>query len=346
LIPTIGTRLTFAVLAGLLAVTAVTGLLLERGTKALPALLALPAIGLLAWLGSRGLIKPEAGLLAEGESLYNYYQVLQRGPETWLKLNEGIGLHSVYHPQSALSEGIWDYFLAAPLFAEEPSVEVRNMYLVGLAGGTIAQLYTDVYGPIPIDGAELDPDIVAAADTYFHLDEYPNVNAVAADGRSWLFRQPAERKYSVIAVDAYRPPYIPFHLSTVEFFRLVRDHLTENGVVAINVARSGDDTSLVDALAATLAQVFPSVYVVDESTEKFSLGNSLVVATIQPTTLADFQLNAAALDPARYPLLVEMARRASLTVRPADTSGPVLTDDKAPIEQIVHAIMLRYFLGS
>ena len=104
----------------------------------------------------------------------------------------------------------------------------------------------------------------------------------------------------------------------------MRDHLTENGVVAINVARSGDDTSLVDALAATLAQVFPSVYVVDELTEAFSLGNSLVVATMQPTTLADFQRNAAALDPATYPLLVEMARRASLTARPADTSGPVL----------------------
>ena len=127
---------------------------------------------------------------------------------------------------------------------------------------------------------------------------------------------------------------------------MVRDHLTENGVVAINVARSGSDTSLVDALAATLAQVFPSVYVVDESTEAFSLGNSLVVATMQPTTLADFERNAAALDPARYPLLAEMARRASLTARPADTSGPVLTDDKAPIEQIVHGIMLRYFMGS
>jgi hypothetical protein len=102
LIPTLGTRLTFAVLAGLLAITAVIGLLLERGTKAAPSLLALPALALLAWLGSQGAIKPDAGLLHEGESLYNYYQVLQRGPETWLKLNEGIGIHSVYHPQSAL----------------------------------------------------------------------------------------------------------------------------------------------------------------------------------------------------------------------------------------------------
>ena len=229
---------------------------------------------------------------------------------------------------------------------DEGAPEVCSLYLVGLAGGTIAQLYSDVYGPIPIDGTELDPDIVEAADTYFHLNEYPNVNAVAADGRSWLFGQPAERKYSVVAVDAYRPPYIPFHLSTVEFFELVRDHLAKNGVVAINAARSGDDTSLVDALATTMAQVFPSVYVVDESTEAFSLGNSLVVATMQPTTLADFQRNAAALDGDRYPLLVEMASRANRTARPAAISGPILTDDKAPIEQIVHGIMLRYFLGS
>jgi hypothetical protein len=377
LIPTLGTRLTFVALAASLAVVALIGLALERGRGTAVAWLALPLIGLLAWQGGRGAIKPEAGLLAEGESLYNYYQVVQRGPETWLKLNEGIGLHSVYHPQSALSEGIWDYFLVAPLFGRseelgasrgnsgelesmegeageicatvgregEAKLEVCSLYLVGLAGGTIAQLYSDVYGPIAVDGAELDPDIVDAARTYFHLDEYPNVHAVAADGRSWLFAQPADRRYSVIAVDAYRPPYIPFHLSTVEFFELVRDHLAENGVVAINVARSGDDTSLVDALASTLAQVFPAVYVVDESTEPFSLGNSLVVATMQPTTLADFERNAAAIDPAAQPLLAEMADRARRTARPANTSGPVLTDDKAPIEQIVHGIMLRYFLG-
>ncbi len=221
--------------------------------------------------------------------------------------------------------------------------------MVGMAGGTVAQLYTDVYGPIPIDGAELDPDIVAAAREYFNLDAYPNVNAVAADGRSWLLARSAgamgqAAPYSVIAIDAYRPPYIPFHLATVEFFELVRDNLTEDGVVAVNAARSRDDSALVDALAATMGQVFPSVYVVDELTEDWSLGNSLVVATMQPTTLDDFRRNVAALDPASQPLLVEMAARAARTARPADLTGAVLTDDKAPIEQIVHGIMLRYFL--
>jgi hypothetical protein len=93
-----------------------------------------------------------------------------------------------------------------------------------------------------------------------------------------------------------------------------------------------------------MGQVFPSVYVIDESTEDYSLGNSLVVATMQPTTLDDFRRNAALIDPAGQPLLAEMAARAGRTARPADGTGTVLTDDKAPIEQIVHGIMLRYFL--
>jgi len=354
LIPAIGTRLTFVLMGGLLAAVAIGGLLLERGRPAAPAALALLPLALLGWQASQGLIKPEPGLLHEGESLYNYYQVIQRGPETWLKLNEGIGIHSVYHPQSALSEGIWDYFLIAPLFASASSSQrlptpPQSLYVVGMAGGTVAQLYSDVYGPIPIDGAELDPEIVTAARDYFNLAAYPNVNAVAADGRSWLLARGAGRPgaaapYSVIAIDAYRPPYIPFHLATVEFFELVRANLAADGVVAVNAARSREDSALVDALAATMAQVFPSVYVVDESTENWSLGNSLVVATAQPTTLDDFRRNAAAIDPASQPALAELAGRAAHTARPASGAGTILTDDKAPIEQIVHGIMLRYFL--
>lgn len=377
LIPAIGTRLTFVLLGGLLAAVAIVGLLLERGQRGAAAGLALLPLALLGWLAGQGLIKPEPGLLHEGESLYNYYQVIQRGPETWLKLNEGIGIHSVYHPQSALSQGIWDYFLVAPLFAagrggelggtqgnsEEPdpvppssseflrAFPPESLYVVGMAGGTVAQLFSDVYGPLPIDGAEIDPAIVAAAREYFNLDAYPNVNAVAADGRSWLLARRAgdlgqAAPYSMIAIDAYRPPYIPFHLATVEFFELVRDNLAADGVVAVNAARSRDDFTLVNALTATMGQVFPSVYVIDESTENYSLGNSLVVATMQPTTLADFQRNAAAIDPAAQPLLAEMAARAAGTARPASGAGAILTDDKAPIEQIVHGIMLRYFLSS
>jgi spermidine synthase len=64
-------------------------------------------------------------------------------------------------------------------------------------------------------------------------------------------------------VDAYRPPYIPWHLTTREFFQVVYDHLTEDGAMVINVGRAPGDRRLVDGLASTIQAVFPSVYVMD-----------------------------------------------------------------------------------
>ena len=112
----------------------------------------------------------------------------------------------------------------------------------------------------------------------------------------------------------------------------------------VTAVRDGENHDARDgmALAATLAQVFPSVYIIDEPTVGFNLGNSLVIATIQPTTLGDYLANASALP---EPLLAEIARRARPYVRPALLDGPILRDDQAPIEQIVHGIVLRFLLG-
>ena len=161
------------------------------------------------------------------------------------------------------------------------------------------------------------------------------------DGRRFL--DGSEQQYDLIAIDAYRPPYIPFHLTTVEFFALARERLTEEGVVAVNVGRTHTDYSLVDAIAATMRQVFPSVYIVDEPDGGGPLGNSLVVATRQPTTLDDFRANLPAFG---HPLLAEVAHRMSPHARVATPppGTPIFTDDRAPVEQVVHRLLLRQVL--
>ncbi|MCB0084092.1 MAG: fused MFS/spermidine synthase, partial [Caldilineaceae bacterium] len=168
-----------------------------------------------------------------------------------------------------------------------------------------------------------------------------------ADGRYWLAKQPASAAWDVIAVDAYRPPYIPFHLTTVEFFQLVRAHLTDDGVLAINVGRTAANFALVDALTATLAQVFPAVYVIDEPGPADDLGNSLVVATAQASTLAQFQHNVATIPetlPAEFRHFAQTAAlQARVATAPAQTA--IFTDDRAPVEEIVHGIILDFFAG-
>jgi spermidine synthase len=161
------------------------------------------------------------------------------------------------------------------------------------------------------------------------------------DGRYFLAN--TGKKYDVIAVDAYRPPYIPFHLTTQEFFQEGFDHLTNDGVMVINAGRTATDYSLVQVLGSTMKSVFPNVYVMDVPSYGSSLGNSLVVATKQPTQLANFTANAVLLQQPHLQRVVDRAMAAG--VWELEATDIVFTDDKAPVEQVIHQLIVRYMFG-
>lgn len=352
-IPTYGTRWTFYILALTLLVVLCINSLRHRH-RWIPAT-GLLLVLLLVWGQTPGRAirgqwddGSQGSLIYEDESVYNYIAVRQWGNERHLKLNDGIGIHSVYHPDTLLSQGIWDYFLLAPLFNPSPSAteDVENLLLIGLAAGTVSELFTRIYGPIPIQGIELDPQIIAVGEQYFAMNQ-PNLTAIAADGRRWLAQQPANARWDLIAVDAYRPPYIPFHLTTVEFFRLAKEHLSDHGILAINVGRTAENFALVDALAATLRQLFPTVHIIDEPGPIDDLGNSLLVATMQPTSVQDLYTNIKNL-PASMPIEFRkfaQAAQSHARTSPAVADVPIFTDDHAPVEQVVHTIIWDFMMG-
>jgi predicted membrane-bound spermidine synthase len=352
LIPAYGTRLTFYLLALMLLAVISVGCA-RKPYRWIP-LLALIGVLTLALLADRhpGIRRgwddgAASTIIYEDESLYNYIAVRQWGSERHLKLNDGVGIHSVHHPTTVLSEGIWDYFLLAPLFSPAPasSPHPENVLIIGLAAGTVSGLLTEIYGPIPITGIELDPQIIEVGRRYFDMDR-PNLTAVGADGRRWLSQTSPEVKWDFIAVDAYRPPYIPFHLTTVEFFQLLRQHLNPDGVVAVNVGRTATNFLLVDTLAATLSTVFPSVHIIDEPGPSDDLGNSLIVAPMLPTSTDDFRTNVAALPESLPPEFRRFAEDAAAHVRAASPPQDIIvfTDDHAPVEQVVHRIILDFLV--
>ena len=350
LIPTLGTRLTFFTFSIVLLLVSLGGLFLTRSKRAL-AYAAMPVILIaLNLLSSGGPIKPTPGLVYETESSHNYIQVIEvddtRGGNWYaLQLNEGQGIHSLYnpnYPDYPLVDGVWDYFLIAPYLNPPPHSEreVGSLLLIGSAAGTISKSFSEIYGPIPIDGVEIDPGIIEAGRQWFDMNE-PNVTVHAQDGRFFLAN--TRNTYDVIVVDAYRPPYIPFHLTTQEFFQEIHDHLNEDGIMAINAGRTSTDYSLVDALGSTMKSVFPNVYVLDVPDFGSSLGNSLVIATKQPSQLENFIPNVVQLE---HPLLRLVGSRAmSSRMWELESNGTVFTDDKAPVEQVIHRLIVRYMLG-
>lgn len=333
-IPTIGTRLTFLVLAVILLAVALIGLLQSR--RALRAWVVCGLLSLVAGVGllNRSSIKPLPNVIYETESPYNFIQVLDEDDLRLLTVNEGQAYQSVYYPNTIRLGGYWDLFLVTPyLTAQAPPT---SLLVIGLAAGTVTKQFAQVYPNIKMDGIELDPEIVRVGRELFEMNE-PNLNVIVDDGRAALRKN--NTQYDVIIVDAYRQPYVPFHLATVEYYRELEKHLSGRGVIAINAARTPDDARLVDALAATIKQVYPTVILMDYPNDV----NTIILASAQEINLAEFRTRLAAL---QDPELREVAAIASPNVRVFDGDGLVFTDDKSAVENLIHSIIFDASVGS
>lgn len=342
MIPIFGTTYTFLIFSVVLVVVALVGIWLEAGwRKALRWVWMLLVLAALTILWAAGPIKNTSGQIYESESAYNYIQVLERDGYRYLRLNEGQGIHSVWHESELNYGGPWQQFLVAPFFNASPHAmdNVQSMAVVGLAAGTIPRQATAVFGPIPMDGFEIDPQIIEVGREYFGMS-MPNLRALPEDGR-WGLEHSGQR-YSVIGVDAYRPPYIPVHLTTQEFFQIVHDHLTEDGVMVINIGRSPSDRRLIDDLTSTIQTVFASVHVSDVP---YSF-NTIVYATVQPTSFENLKANYVLLleSGQAHPLLLESMQIAWNNRQPTPAAGKVYTDDWSPIEWVTNNMVLNYVL--
>lgn len=353
LIPRIGTFRTFYLFAIALLVVSLIGLFRAPRTDQRLRLLIGAAVLLIIMLGiaafgQRGFVRPVEGgrqVIWQGESAYNFIQV-GRDPATGaneLYLNEGHAIHSLYYPGDAvqpLSNGPWDYFAVAPFFqANERPAAIKDVCIIGLAGGTVAQRMNQIYGAgVQIDGVEIDPKIVDVARQFFNLDA-SHVNVIVQDGRYYM--RTTDKHYDVIAADAYHQPYIPFQLTTQEFFREAYDHLNDNGTFIVNAGRSNTDYRLVNVISDTMRSVFPNVYLID--TPAFT--NTMVIGTKNPTSLANFATNINAVrqtNPTSALVTLGDAAIKDGHIREAAPGSQIFTDDLAPVEDLIDRILLDY----
>lgn len=319
-IPLVGTRRTLLGAAVLLGLAA--SLLLGRRWTAvgvlLATILALPA----------GTVKARAGLLAERESRYQFIQIVQSGETRSLYLNEGRAIHSQWRADAVLTGGEWDMFLTLPALIGYTPTRVT---MLGNAGGTTARAYGTYFPATRIDGVELDGEVSAMARGYLGLADNPRLRVITADARPFL--RSAKTRYDLVMIDAYRQPYVPFYLTTREFFREVRDRLTEDGAVALNVTTLPGDTRLADAVASTLAREFPLV--VTWQALRF---NQLVVGLRNPAELTTLRrrLRSASGD------LAPLTRLFATNLRQVHAGRTAWSDDHAPVEWITDRMIVGY----
>jgi spermidine synthase len=323
LIPLLGTQRTFFVFALALALVASLGV----GWR----FVLVPAGLALAMALPVGTIKAaETGtVLYEAETVHQYARVVERPDGSRvLELNEGQAVHSLWRPGSYLTGDYWDGHLVLPAAAraEAPA----RIAILGNAGGTVARAFGRYYPGTAVDAVEIDGELTELGRRFLDLRN-PRMRVFAEDARPWLERSAGG--YDAIMVDAYRQPYIPFYLTTREFFELARERLAPGGIVVVNVGHPEGSEELERVLGATVAAAFPRVlrYPIEDT-------NTLLVAGDGTLSAARLTRNAAAL-PAQ---LRRLAREAAAALEPRLPGGEVFTDDHAPVEWLVDSSLLEY----
>ena|SRR5215218_1411087 len=326
LIPLVGTRRTFLFFALLIALVAVVGLLPARRWLAVPAaivaLMALP-------VGALKAQTDDGRVIYETDTEYQYARVIERDDGTRvLELNEGQAQHSLLRPGTVLTGGYWDGMLVLPFAGlERPP---RRVAILGNAAGTMARAYGHLFPETEVDGVEIDPELSEIGRRFFDMDN-PRLALHHEDARPYLRR--TDERYDVIAIDAYRQPYIPFYLATREFFGLCRDRLARGGVIVINIGHPEGQRELERVLSATISDAFAHVI-----RDPFDETNSLVVASGAPLSASRLRSAAKAL-PVQ---LRETAESAAARLGPAPQGGDVYTDDHAPVEWLIDRSILNY----
>jgi spermidine synthase len=274
-------------------------------------------------------VKGQEGLLHEETSYHQFIQVVEKSDgRRVLYLNEGIAVHSVWRPDSVLTRGVWDAFLAVPPLLGRP---LERVAILGNAAGTTARSLGVYYPEAQVDGVELDPAVSRVGRRYFGLEDNPRLTVHDADARPFL--RSTDERYDLIVVDAYHQPYVPFYLATREFFSLVQDRLAPGGIVALNVAAVPDDKRLVRAIGSTVAAELPQV--LEWPALRF---NTIVLGLTERLQAAEIERRLRTGPPDLAPLRELLARQ----LRPLEASGRPWTDDRAPVEWLTDRMIISY----
>ena len=169
---------------------------------------------------------------------------------------------------------LYDDYTQAALLGILWQPQPQRVYVAGLGGGCVPLVLHHYFPAVVVECTEIEPAMIEMATRYFGLGLDERLLVAVADGREWLAAQ--SQPYDFIFVDVFLDRgYIPYRMSTVEFYTLCRERLTPDGVLVINLLAS--DPYLA-ARVKTLQQVFPAIYV-----NPLAVGNILLYASTNPT---------------------------------------------------------------
>ena len=209
----------------------------------------------------------------------------------------------------------------------------RRVAILGNAAGTTSRAYEEFFPRTHVDGVEIDPELSEIGRRFFDMNN-PRLHLHHEDARPFMRRTDA--LYDQISLDTYRQPYIPFYLTTREFFETLRERLRPAGAVIINVGHPEGENGLEKALSATLGDVFPTSRATRSSRSTRCWWRAACVSA-RPGCGTPRVTSRPPCTRPRRGLRARSSRRSRVAT--------VYTDDRAPVEWLIDKSIVDYAAG-
>jgi len=225
-----------------------------------------------------------------------------------------------------LPASLYAYYMEFLPYAFNPTG--KNCLVVGLGAGLVPKWYSE--RGILTDVVEIDPHVVEVARNYFGFRTSGKV--FIDDARYHLNH--SEKKYDYVVLDVFNGDTTPGHILSQEALQVVRQRMTDRGILAVNlIASLKRENFMTASIIKTLGQVFDTVriYPVFSPNGENSWGNLVVIAhngpplPFNPSTVRNFPVH-------------QFAERSVRDIMgqtfsfPANTKAIVLTDDYNPVD--------------
>ena len=280
-----------------------------------------------------------AHVVYEDESQYSYIAVTDDPADPNLR---EMFLDKLVHSQVDLREPSkllyeYEWVYSAAMFKRFPASSPVRALVIG-GGGYAYPHYLEVTRPgSEILVAEIDPAVTEAAHAAFGLPRDTKVEVHNVDARTLvtdLVRAQAP-KFDCVFGDSINDYTVPYHLTTVEFTRMVDSLLKDDGLYMLNMIDKYDSGAFLAAVLNTCRAVFPHVSVFNTGRQPFVRDTFIVVCAKRPIVVEDIPMRLNTQYGYLGMVLPEQAVGALLARYP----GSVLTDDYAPVENMLAPVV-------
>ena len=288
--------------------------------------------------------KPNPDIIYEDESQYCYIAVK--------RISENPDRRAFMQDKLKHSDAVMDDILdlkysyerihGAATHLLSKGMDKLSVLVIGGGGYVFPRYVEHVWPGSRVDVVEIDPGVTEAAVQAFGLERDSTINTFTMDARNYVNQLLEQARaggqvvqYDFIFEDALNDYSVPYQLTTKEFNDKISRILTDRGVYMIELIDIYDSGLFVGAFVNTLEQTFNNVYVIAENEPCSARVTFVIIAAKQEINLD----NLAAEEQVKN-LDLWVLSNFEIDALRQKARGIVLTDDYAPVENLLAPVVL------